>query len=1817
MSKKKDLKSKRRDARFDEADATDSSRGTRTVLHWLSQDSVQLLMFCPGCSKPQYRNIVNQSTYLKDVAWIASAVPPALAHALQQTARRAIASLNKGVKIQGMLIMPWGIYADDNLADVRQKLAFAALLPTQQESPATKELSAQVYAWCTTVTAPANATVSSPLCVDAVRHAFRDRPVIPKSELLSFASTQLHRLHALDPSKERDELLTQWQGYKLLMHTLTTTEGTLTTSRPLDFVTKFDGYDVRMPTVPFVKKNAAPQVDGNMVMGDGTPRYLYTVSHLEGHVLATVAPRDSQIHVCTAASVMLNVQDSARSDNRSHRYLLNGYVRKYFPFMAESAALIKHPMHLDDYRLRQSVEHAVFATISRREKDVIALSQRSASARKNDARVQETALSYLQIRVNERNINGRADLRSVFDAFHVSQSVPMVIFYDGDTTLYRIDAGGVRSGIVPDSKIASWIQRKPVQRPDEPYLQFIVRLQPPHDKLYSKVIMHHDLSYEIRQHLPVILSADVDVVHSLVGQISGTVIRTMHAMFSGRLTSLPSPDTDFLQHHHSQTDTRLVNCVTTTVYQTPAVLPSLAVIERTVSNTFLHAHFVVVARYPTSLVLKYRRTDAPTRQLSVNDVIRSMRDMPKDEIVMQIQDSFGMDAATAIAQVEDWFLEASLEKDFNRGGQAGYLFSRGFTESMRPILVRIARPHKISGCTVVIEGLTNVDLIAQVRTSVQVLLSVAMTPLDEAVATKSDIPEDETPANIDLTHELEDDGDLKALFDAEINAMLQDDMKNVGAVEKTAISSPAVDDEHGDDTKSNKIILNRLYRADPALFQAKLAAGARYSRVCVKSDARQPIVITQEEKMKIDKVSPGSYKGFVHAGSTPELAQKNVYICPYVWCPKNRISMSEEQFNKNGRKCPKSTDAEEDVPIVLDAKYWQGRQRHPGLLEARHHPQGLCMPCCFAKPNRVSGECALTAGVSGAAVNSDTSLGTASLGTASPAAEESNRYIRGDIYPLGRDVFGILPIVASKFMGNTQCGNRDDGSGQIVASTRCFVRRGLPATNQPFLEALSHVIGTGKTIADSTARTHDMIRRITEALTMSVFMSVQDGDLCRRFMPASPPIHDADAVTRFAKWIVRGGPTSSSSRQLFLAASSHVNVSRRPKDNEQQFVTFLEKTPTACMEFVIFCAWHGFLQYLQDDQAVKTHHMILDIFNGAAGTQLNPRGANLIVLERHTDTGHVYGYTTPPDSMRADASFVVLVKTQAFYEPLYRVTMHNGKAQAIMYFAYDSSAALRSIIDNIYTRGNGSILHVLRILGHSAKSQIVDSRFRCTALVTESGVAVPLLPPGPVHPHLKSLLNLWDVHALHPAIATDQVMALFARISAMTGEPGYKVARIENVSGKRPRAKQQTSRTAALVLVCGFVVPIDIRPEDAKWNAERRMYLQNLNVFVGVQRKDPRSLAIAHERVEAESHSRAVQKITAALQADSSAMEEYRFLRSSFNPFPLDYRRAKMLDLIRDIGVAADKPGAITDTLLFGDDVLDDAKLITVAKWIKPQSESKFILFSDADIAQGALEAAVTNAVRQHTDSDIKLSTLLNTSADAAIIRTHMNNHTRLSSMNRSASSSQQPTASSYEIQSFVRRSRRMPWTLYIDIDVFTVTSMICRVTHAGTTPTANMMRSILKDRVMGLLHGAALAHQIAKTKATANGVLEAIESQTYRPGIADVEIIARACALNLTVFELNAHKKKKGATQRFVKHRFMYQDGASTDSGKRVLTSVLLMSHGAQGAQFDIVLNRHRGRILNFDDAQDLPEIERILNESTQVRSATATSKKSPKTSK
>lgn len=167
-----------------------------------------------------------------------------------------------------------------------------------------------------------------------------------------------------------------------------------------------------------------------------------------------------------------------------------------------------------------------------------------------------------------------------------------------------------------------------------------------------------------------------------------------------------------------------------------------------------------------------------------------------------------------------------------------------------------------------------------------------------------------------------------------------------------------------DERMRDKFILSKLYERDPLLFKWQRVNFDPYSRLCQPTD-RYPIILTDSEKTDLDqrvtdKISDpyadedasscsrengnSDNCGSIKYGSTDK--KQHWFICPKIWCPACKISISEDRIVDKDR-CPNCNRQ------VVDRSKWyndeEGKPVYgwPGFENSSRHPKNLWIPCCF------------------------------------------------------------------------------------------------------------------------------------------------------------------------------------------------------------------------------------------------------------------------------------------------------------------------------------------------------------------------------------------------------------------------------------------------------------------------------------------------------------------------------------------------------------------------------------------------------------------------------------------------------------------------------------------------------------------------------------------------------------------------------------------------------------------------------------------------------------------------------------------------------
>ena len=434
-----------------------------------------------------------------------------------------------------------------------------------------------------------------------------------------------------------------------------------------------------------------------------------------------------------------------------------------------------------------------------------------------------------------------------------------------------------------------------------------------------------------------------------------------------------------------------------------------------------------------------------------------------------------------------------------------------------------------------------------------------------------------------------------------------------------------------------------MYNKDPVLFLTESDGKYNsYSRACPWNKRRQPVILTDKEKEKIDKENPGSYEQAIKYGSSPD--KKYWYICPRYWDLKRNVSLTEEQVKsgKYGNIIPEDAKV---VPPGANIFEFNTKQEHiakdgkyithyPGFLKEDAHPDGLCVPCCFKnwdKPAQLKRrqECLKDKEEKKKTVDRGKKIEKIQL----------DEYIKGpDKFPLEQGRFGYLPFIIQTFIGtdNKQC-QISATNTNLKKDYPCYLRTGVENNkNKSFVGVIADIYSQYNN--DKIMNIQDFINKLISILTLDIFVEIQNGNL----------------ITLFKK----------ESKNIKLDEIDSPNVK-----NSKLF----EKFNTTNKEQLksIISSYYNFIEYLSEPNSFVNYEYIWDLIC-MKNANLFPQGINLILLEiPHDDITANLNIICPTNFYSINKfddkkETVIIMKKYEYFEPIY-IVIDKSKTSGTSY----------------------------------------------------------------------------------------------------------------------------------------------------------------------------------------------------------------------------------------------------------------------------------------------------------------------------------------------------------------------------------------------------------------------------------------------------------------------------------------------------------------------------------------------------------------------
>ncbi|KAG1680153.1 hypothetical protein FOA52_000266 [Chlamydomonas sp. UWO 241] len=662
-------------------------------------------------------------------------------------------------------------------------------------------------------------------------------------------------------------------------------------------------------------------------------------------------------------------------------------------------------------------------------------------------------------------------------------------------------------------------------------------------------------------------------------------------------------------------------------------------------------------------------------------------------------------------------------------------------------------------------------------------------------------------------------------------------------------------------------VLQQLQKADRALFGYKDPQAGTYALGCQASGNNQPNVLSNRDLAYNEKCFPGAVGKSLRFGSTPALAKENSYTCPTVWCPKSRVALTQEQYERYGSRCP--FPGLEEEPVLVR------HNRYINAMGKRHPTLGVDVPCC--KKTERDGK---------------------------KTTADELYVLNADVFPTPPTRLALLPPPVYRFFGKQFCGGDKGLQGAMKAGrTDCLLRAGIDERAAAVQPLTGSLVEMG--FAPASAKTSDDFIR---------FVFADGGRLFRRFAPGSSGSGSSSSGSGSGSSSSNGSGNGSSNGssngsgngsgsgssfaafQKWLLSEKAVlrrfdieGVVKRLKE-----MTALPATTGGADRVVrrfyrFYVAYLRYAEYLANDDVPKHHDAVLPMYAG------NAKGVNLVVVESGGDGGYAIQYKQ--DMYVPGAAYAMILNNGRFYEPIVRATLGQaggpGDKQVRRESEIRPDHPVARLVSSYMDAQHAEIAALEKIV--SAPSvvaefpiRVIDFDMRVVALASTDHRLLPLptrLPCRGTSAGGKTVFvdTFFDAdvrsYALPDRGAQLDVMIRFAKsVFAHT-------AIVDPADGH-------------LLTLERVVMPVPIGPEFASRGTFERRVVLNGATFDALEVPDERSRFIdARERRHA-MYVALFNELVALYHRHPALREEIDFLRNPENPLPRAVKYAHLGDLV-------------------------------------------------------------------------------------------------------------------------------------------------------------------------------------------------------------------------------------------------------------------------------------------------------------------------------
>lgn len=1093
-------------------------------------------------------------------------------------------------------------------------------------------------------------------------------------------------------------------------------------------------------------------------------------------------------------------------------------------------------------------------------------------------------ISFFQFKYNETNFNKKADLGKAFDKLVTSELVPFMKYRTYTNLFYKVHKGFIK-GLDNNAKHwERWTELTGLGRKPPDNTSIIFKMVFSKDS-YCSFRLYDNFVYDVKFSIGKARKALMQRVEDFCKTEINGLLREVRAVY---------PD-----QYIPDIDPKAVTIVQSTSVDMLSMSKKTIKSERfreTVEKLMFPYFNIINTKERNVLHLQYKKVDNYMKYDNITAFILERIKEPVEEVIDEMARWFKIMREDAAKEYEKRQEDIKMELA-NEGDRKVF---RPKTDGFVNIVIKLLSPvdmeFEVSGFkymythsrivelmkTLVI--LTNYSIDLEGINLKMLEKGLAESKKGDGIALKDvknesidgydrDVEFVEGEERMDLERDL---GDAFGEIDPDLLAVAEE-FREAPEVEPAA-------EEANEGARQEGYTLGMLKEADKELFEYKKVRRNDYPTKC---SGRYPIVINRQQKDHIDKESPGSYKNFIKIGSTEELAAKNYYICPQVWCPKSMISMTREQYDE--KKCP----FEGEVPVFAK----DPNQAYVGVLDPYLRDDKVCVPCCFTKdPNRSETmrnkiETCKKSMPRHIYIDRDGEEEEAKVIEVldeEEAAMGNRKYIKGEhSWPLLSSHYGVLPKELLQVLGGKKCGERHDGSGNMVLGAEGYLRRGCSNREQSFLACIVELIDN-----PDIGSVAELVKTIRENLTVERFVSLENGKIMKVFVNPSFNIFDPKNFKEFVGWFLN--------QKRYAVRMNLGKVYRALEKRPEAFAREIRHYKDITREFIVYNAYKHFLAYL-DSPEQKDHRVLIDLMNNEREF-INIKNLNIVVMEVGNGVRVQCPFNRSVAYNRA-YPFSFVLWNGRYYEMLSLVsfTEKYGVYPKTGFVYRHTGAEMKALVDFVYNNcldpsptPEAVVSAIELATGLKTKALVIDYSFKAKGVQLVNNLYVPFEKKMSIYGLLrKKFVYYSDI--VNYRCTLDSPKGAYAGLAKKS--PFYRV---------------KEANDAYMVLESGAVVPLAMKREDVRYD----VFENDLEIFIEEEREDPRKILIGVINENKKVFSTFLNAVLTYINSHKGVRQEIDFLTNFKNPFPMNFKRKRLSEIMSEIvsQVVVDTKGSSLDS---------------------------------------------------------------------------------------------------------------------------------------------------------------------------------------------------------------------------------------------------------------------------------------------------------------